>query len=177
MATSKPAAKAAVDGGKKSKSKLFVIIGAALALAAAGGGGAWYFLGHKKDGGEQEEAHASSTSKPKGKVKASAPPVFLPMDPYTVNLQPGENGDQYLQTTITLQLEGAEDAETVKVYLPQVRSQILLLLSGKRGAELSTVEGKKKLSGEIMALFAQPFSRGGPAIGVTDVMFTAFVIQ
>jgi flagellar FliL protein len=184
MATSKPAAKAApaADGAKKSKAKLFIIIGAVLFLVVAGGGAAWFFLGHKKDdGGDDEEVHASAKSKGKGKskghAKAGAPPVFLPMDPYTVNLQPGENGDQYLQTSITLQLTSAEEVETIKAYQPQIRSRILLLLSSKRGAELSTVDGKKKLAEEIMALFEQPFTKGGPSVEVTDVLFTAFVIQ
>lgn len=184
MATSKPAAKAAApaaDGAKKPKSKLLLIIIAAVVVLGLGGGAAWYFLGHKKDdAGDGEDVQASAHGKAKGKNshgKPSAPPTFLPMDPYTVNLQPGENGDQYLQTSITLQLAKAEDVETIKAYQPQIRSRILLLLSSKHGAELATVEGKKKLADEIMALFEQPFSKGGPTVEVTDVLFTAFVIQ
>jgi flagellar FliL protein len=179
MATSKPAKAGAApaNGAKKSKAKLFIIIGAVLALVLGGGAAAWYFLGHKNDDADQEEAHAAPKSKGKAKVKASAPPVFQSMDPYTVNLQPGENGDQYLQTSITLQLAKAEDVEILKTYQPQIRSRILMLLSSKHGAELASVEGKKKLADEIMALFEQPFSKGGPAVEVTDVLFTAFVIQ
>ena len=186
MATSKPAAKAAAaaaDGAKKPKSKLLVIIIAAVLVLGIGGGAAWYFLGHKKDeASDDEDTHASAKGKGHGKAKgghakASAPPVFLAMDPYTVNLQPGESGDQYLQTSITLQVSGPEDVETIKTYQPQIRSRILLLLSSKRGAELATVEGKKKLAEEILALFEQPFSKGGPTVEVTDVLFTAFVIQ
>jgi flagellar FliL protein len=168
MATSKAAAKPAqAEGGAKSKSKLFIIIGAAVVLLGAGGGGAWYFLGHKN------EAHAEAAH---AKPAPGAPPVFAQMDPFTVNLQ-ADGGEQFLQTAFTLQVGSQADVDAIKLYLPQVRSRVLLLLSSKRGAEISTVEGKKKLAEEIMAQLKQPFSPGVQPLNVSDVFFTAFVIQ
>lgn len=168
MATSKAAAKPAqAEGGAKSKSKLFIIIGAAVVLLGAGGGGAWYFLGHKN------EAHAEAAH---AKPAPGAPPVFAQMDPFTVNLQ-ADGGEQFLQTAFTLQVGSQADVDAIKLYLPQVRSRVLLLLSSKRGAEISTVEGKKKLAEEIIAQLKQPFSPGAQPLNVSDVFFTAFVIQ
>jgi flagellar FliL protein len=168
MATSKAAAKPAqAEGGAKSKSKLFIIIGVAVVLLGAGGGGAWYFLGHKNEA-HAEPAHA--------KAAPGAPPVFAQMDPFTVNLQ-ADGGEQFLQTAFTLQVGSQADVDAIKLYLPQVRSRVLLLLSSKRGAEISTVEGKKKLAEEIMAQLKQPFSPGVQPLNVSDVFFTAFVIQ
>jgi flagellar FliL protein len=168
MATSKAAAKPAqAESGAKSKSKLFIIIGAAVVLLGAGGGGAWYFLGHKNEA-HAEPAHA--------KAAPGAPPVFAQMDPFTVNLQ-ADGGEQFLQTAFTLQVGSQADVDAIKLYLPQVRSRVLLLLSSKRGAEISTVEGKKKLAEEIMAQLKQPFSPGVQPLNVSDVFFTAFVIQ
>lgn len=168
MATSKAAAKPAqAEGGAKSKSKMFIIIGAAVLLLGAGGGGAWYFLGHKNEG-QAEAAHA--------KPAPAAPPVFAQMDPFTVNLQ-ADGGEQFLQTAFTLQVGSQADVDAIKLYLPQVRSRVLLLLSSKRGAEISTVEGKKKLAEEIIAQLKQPFSPGAQPLHVSDVFFTAFVIQ
>ena len=168
MATSKAAAKPAqAEGGAKSKSKLFIIIGAAVLLLGAGGGGAWYFLG-QKNAAQTETAHA--------KPAPAAPPVFAQMDPFTVNLQ-ADGGEQFLQTAFTLQVGSQADVDAIKLYLPQVRSRVLLLLSSKRGAEISTVEGKKKLAEEIIAQLKQPFSPGAQPMNVSDVFFTAFVIQ
>jgi flagellar FliL protein len=168
MATSKAAAKPAqAEGGAKSKSKLFIIIGAAVVLLGAGGGGAWYFLGHKN------EAHAETAH---AKPSPAAPPVFAQMEPFTVNLQ-ADGGEQFLQTAFTLQVGSQADVDAIKLYLPQVRSRVLLLLSSKRGAEISTVEGKKKLAEEIIAQLKQPFSANAQPLNVSDVFFTAFVIQ
>ena len=165
MATSKAAATAAPAAeGKKSKSKMFIIIGALL-LAAAGGGG-WYFMGHKAESGEA--AHA--------KPPAATPPVFAQVESFTVNLQ-ADGGEQFLQTAFTLQVGSQADVDAIKLYLPQVRSRVLLLLSSKRGAEIATVEGKKKLAEEIIASLKQPFSKGAQPLNVSDVFFTAFVIQ
>lgn len=167
MATSKAAAKPAqAEGGVKSKSKLLMIIGAAAVLLAASVGGAWYFLGNKNEA-HAETAHAKT---------APAPPVFAQMDPFTVNLQ-ADDGEQFLQTAFTLQVGSQADVDAIKLYLPQVRSRVLLLLSSKRGAEISTVEGKKKLAEEIIAQLKQPFSPGAQPLNVSDVFFTAFVIQ
>lgn len=165
MATSKAAAPAPAAEGKKSKTKLFIIIGAVV-LAAAGGGGAWYFMGHKA--ASPEAAHA--------KPAVAAPPVFAQMDPFTVNLQ-ADGGEQFLQTAFTLQVGSPADVEAIKLYLPQVRSRVLLLLSSKHAAEIASVEGKKKLADEIIAQLKQPFSKGGHPLDVSDVFFTAFVIQ
>jgi flagellar FliL protein len=167
MATAKAAAASAPAAeGKKSKSKMFIIIGAVV-LAAGGGGGAWYFMGHKAEAPEKA-AHA--------KPGPAAPPVFAQMDPFTVNLQ-ADGGEQFLQTAFTLKVGSQADVDAIKLYLPQVRSRVLLLLSSKRGADIATVEGKKKLADEIIEQMTQPFSKGAQPLEVTDVYFTSFVIQ
>jgi flagellar FliL protein len=168
MATAKAAAAAPAPAaeGKKSRSKMLILIGAAV-LAAGGGGGAWYFMGHKA-GAPEQSAHARSN--------VAAPPVFVQMDPFTVNLQ-ADGGEQFLQTAFTLKVGSQADVDAIKLYLPQVRSRVLLLLSGKRAADIATVEGKKKLADEILEQLTQPFAKGGQPLVVTDVFFTAFVIQ
>lgn len=148
---------------KKSK-KLILILGAVL-LLAGGGGGAWFFMGGKSSG---ENAHA--------KQEPPKPPVFIAMDPFTVNLQP-EASEQYLQVQFTLQVADEKQVEQLKLYMPLVRSRVLLLLSGKKPSELSTPEGKKRLQDDIVATVKQPFTPQNPPLGVTGVFFTSFVIQ
>ena len=149
---------------KKSKKKLIIVLMAVL-LLAGGGGGAWYFMGQKKPAGEQ---HA--------KVEPAKPPVFLVMEPFTVNLT-SEGGEQFLQAAFTLQVGSAEQVDLLKLYMPQVRSRLLLLLTSKKASDINTAEGKKKLSAEIMAAVKQPFTANAKPQEVTDVFFTSFVIQ
>ena len=149
---------------KPKKSRLILVL-ALLVILAGGGAGAWYFLG------QQAGSHA------KKPVEAEVkPPVFLPMDAFTVNLQ-SENGDQFLQTSFTLQVADQAQVELIKLYMPHVRSRILLLLSSKKASEILSTEGKNKLSEEIIAIFNKPFSPQSPKVNVSSVLFTSFVVQ
>lgn len=146
---------------KKSKKKLFVILGALVVLLGGGGAAAWYFT---QGGGTHKEA----------KAEPAQPPVFLPLETFTVNLQDGE---QYLQTDITLQVADQAQVDAIKLHMPRVRSRLLTLLSSKRAEELATAEDKAKLAQEILAQINQPFAAKGAPQQVSDVLFTSFMIQ
>jgi flagellar FliL protein len=173
------AADAAAPAAGGGKSKLVMIIGAAVVVLGLGGGAGWYFM-HGSGGGEEAAAepakkeHASSSKKKK--KKDEAPPEYIAVEPFTVNLQP-EHGDQYLQVAFTLQVEGPEQVELIKNNMAKVRSRVLLLLSGKKASEISTVEGKQQLAGEILAAVNEPFVEHGDEQEVSDVLFTSFIIQ
>jgi flagellar FliL protein len=151
---------------KKPKKKRIVIALAVLFLLGAGGGGAWYFMGG------DEGATSSAESKP----VAPKPPVFVILDQFTVNLQ-AETSDQFLQVSMTLQVTDQSQEDIIKQYMPQVRNRLLLLLSSKKASDILSIEGKKKLSEEIIAQVKLPFTPKAPPQGVTGVFFTSFVIQ
>ncbi|RXZ32828.1 flagellar basal body-associated protein FliL [Oxalobacteraceae bacterium CAVE-383] len=176
MATSaksaKPAAKGAeaAEAPKKSKKMLLIVILlGVLLLIVAGGAAAFFVLSSKKPA---EAEHAASSG------ESSKVPVFVAIEPYVVNLQTAENGsDQFLQTSLTLQVADEGTAEAIKTFMPLVRSRLLVTLSSKKSAELVTVEGKKKLTEEIIATLNQPFTPNGKPQQVNDVFYTSFVIQ
>jgi len=170
-----PKADAAAAPAAGGKNKLFMMIGAAVLVLGLGGGAGWYFL-HGSSGDEAAEPAKKEHSSSKKKKKEEHPPEFLPIEPFTVNLQP-ENGDQYLQVAFTLEVEGAEQAELIKTNMAKVRSRVLLLLSGKKASEINTVEGKQQLAGEILAVVKEPFDKHGDEQEVSDVLFTSFIIQ
>jgi flagellar protein FliL len=140
MATSAAAVKAPAEAPAstpKKKSNLLLIITLVATLLAAGGAGAWWFLSQSQgDDAEAEEI-------------ASRPSIFLPLDQFTVNLQP-EEGQQFLQTALTLKLSEQEIADAIKAQMPEVRSRLLFLLSSKKPSQLSSLEGKNKLAEEIL---------------------------
>jgi flagellar FliL protein len=145
---------------KQSKKKLFIIVAALVVLLGGGGAAAFFLMGSGGHGGE--------------KTEALKPPVFLPLDTFTVNLQGGEH---YLQTDITLQVGGETEVELFKLNMPRVRSRILTLLSGRQADDLVSADDKKKLAQEILTQMKQPFDPGGKPQGVSDILFTSFVIQ
>ena len=136
-----------------------------LALVGAGAAGGWFYWKHYA----HQESHAEEQ-----KAAAPQPPMFHSLEPFTVNLQ----GDGlFLQIALTLQLASQKDVDHLKVYLPQVRSRLLMLISAKTGQEISSTEGKQKLIEEIMASVRQPFAAGLPEIEISNVFITSFVIQ
>ncbi|HWJ95439.1 MAG TPA: flagellar basal body-associated protein FliL [Telluria sp.] len=158
-----PKADAAAAPNPKKK-LLGMLIGAVVVLVL-GGGLAWYFTSGTKT--EKVEEHKSAKHEQ---------PEYIALEPFTVNLQP-ENGEQYLQVQFTLQVQGAEQAQLIKDNMAKVRSRVLLLLSGKHASEINTVEGKQQLAKEIVETLKQPFFEKGKPQDVSDVLFTAFIIQ
>lgn len=101
----------------------------------------------------------------------------MPMETLTVNLQPEEGNDRYLQIAITFKSYDKHAEEAIKSYTPELRSRVLMLLSSKAPAELYTNEGKAKLAKEIVEQCEQAYKAVGKESPVADVLFTNFVIQ
>lgn len=143
---------------KKGKKKLIIIIAAVvLVLAAAGGGAAFYFK--KKAAAAAEAAEAESAEQVDAathpKVDLNHPPVFVPLDPFTVNLADKES-DRYAQIAVTLQVQDAKFAEKMKAFMPAIRNSILMVLAHKTSHELLERSGKQALAEEIMREAARP---------------------
>ena len=145
---------------RKSK-KMPLIIGALVLLLGGGGAAAWFFTQSGEPAGEAKE-------------ELPKPPVYLPLDTFTVNLQ---DGAQYMQIDITLQVADQAEVDVIKLHMPRVRSRLLALLSSKYADDLVTAEDKQKLAQEIRAQVKQPFDPKGKPQQVDDVLFTSFVIQ
>ncbi|MDN3919766.1 flagellar basal body-associated FliL family protein [Roseateles violae] len=149
MATAAAGGAASTGGGKK---KLIIILAAVLVLMLCGGGG--LLLMKKKSHGDDEDA-ASGSAPSHATAKPGTPPVFVPLDPFTVNLADKEV-DRFAQIGITLEMADAQTADMIKAYLPAIRSNVLMVLAHKSSAELLSLEGKQKLAREIMREAVRP---------------------
>ncbi len=133
----------------KSK-KMLLIVGIAVIVLALVGAGAWWFVMKQRAATEVDEEAPAAKVVPKG------PPTFLPLDNMVVNLaNPG--GEKVAQIGITLELADAHATETVKMYLPTIRSAVLLLVSQRTSEELLSREGKEKLAADILVEATRPF--------------------
>ena len=158
-AAAAPAGAVPLQRGKK---KLMIIVGAALALALAGGGGGVWLLKKRAAqaaalaAGEEEAAGGEIAANAAGtKAQVKGVPVYLPLDPFIVNLADKEV-DRYAQIGITLELESTVFADQVKAYMPAVRNAILLILAQKSSKDLLGRSGKEELAEEIMREAVRP---------------------
>ena len=197
---------ATAKGGKK---KQIIIIAAALLVVLAGGGAAFYLMKKPSVEGDEEGAdgHAKAeTSEPAAKAKPKHdpkhPPVFVPLDPFTVNLA-DKDSERYAQVAVTLEIDDAKTADQLKIYMPAIRNNILMVLSHKTAAQLLTREGKEKLAKSILYAAVRPLGfevdeedeeaaaaeadtapkkkkkkkKAPPALPVTAVHFANFIVQ
>ena len=158
-----PAAAAdAAPRAKGGKKKLIIMIAAALLVMLIGGGAAFFLLkktpveGEEDDGDGRATAEANEpAAKPKPKHDPKHPPVFVPLDPFTVNLADKES-ERYAQIGVTLEIEDSKTGEELKLYMPAIRNNILMVLSHKTAAQLLTREGKQKLAQSILYASVRP---------------------
>lgn len=147
--------------GRSKKKKRILIIGL-LALALAGLGGGYFFMNSRPAVAHKE-------------VKAEMP-IFMPLEPFTVNLQPGGR-NRFLHVAVTLKMANAISQTQMTQYLPEVRSRVLNTLSNREAESLATPEDKTRLSSEIMQALSQSFGPNTPQQKISSVMFTTFMLQ
>lgn len=158
----------------KKKKKLLIIL-IVLLLAGGGGGAAWWFL--KGNKAPDPKAAGKAAAAPK-KEEPELPPIFVRIDTFTVNLKRVDTEDHFLQTEMQFKLTDPKASEALKLRMPEMRNALLLLLSSKTQEELLTIEGKQKLSADIVTQANQIIRAKAPAKdGVHGVYFTSFVIQ
>ena len=152
----------------KKKGKLIIMLIALLLLG--GGGAAWWFL----KGNKPHDPKATAQKK----EEPEKPPIFIRIDTFTVNLKKVDAEEHFLQVEMQFKVVDPKAEEAVKLRMPEIRNALLLLLSSKAQEELATVEGKQKLSSDIVTQSNQIIRAKEPAKdGVVGVYFTSFVIQ
>jgi len=181
----------------RGKKKLIVMIAAALAvvLAAGGGGGYWWTMKKRAAAvaaaaGEEGGEAAAHEEKKVIKADVKSAPVFVPLDPFTVNLADRE-AERYAQVGMTLELADPKAGDLLKAYMPAIRNNILLVLAGKTAGQLMAHEGKVQLAAEVRAAALKPLgyevavtskpgakaSDDDEAAPIRAVHFSNFIIQ
>jgi flagellar FliL protein len=101
-----------------------------------------------EDGEGAHASHKADAKEEHKKDEKRVPPVFVPLDPFVVNLADRE-ADRFAQVGITLEVADARVGDEIKAYLPAIRNNVLLLLAHKTSEELMEPEGKEELAREV----------------------------
>ncbi len=157
---------AETSGGSKKLLWIMVIL---VLLSSIGAAAAIYMVM------SQDKSAGGSAAAQEVAVRET--PIFLKIEPFTVNLAGDRSGSRLLYTGITLRVGDEQSKEILAEHMPQVRSRLLLLLSDKQASELTTPEGKKQLSQAIIAQLNKPLAENQPSLDLREVLFTEFIVQ
>ena len=153
-------------GKGKLKLILLVVLGLVLAIGLSIGA-TWFFM-------------HSSQSKPEPVAAASnvkAPAIFEPMAPaFVVNYS--QNGRQrYMQVSITLLARNQGDLDALKVHMPVIRNNLVMLFSGQTFDSLATPIGQEMLRQKATASVQEVAQKEVGKVVVEQLLFTNFVLQ
>ena len=95
------------------------------------------------------------------------------LEPFTVNLV---GLHQVIQISVTLKPAKPEVGEKIKLYMPAIRHEIILLLSAKTPEQVQSSEGKQKLILETRYAANKALGLTSKD-GVSDVLFESIIIQ
>lgn len=184
--------------GNQKKKKLFIMIGIGVLLMGLSIGGtllAVKMMSPDKSTDDSEEV-ADETEE----ETPAAPAIYFTMQPnFTVNFNV-EGRQRYLQAEITLLYRNPEVDALLKLHMPAIRNQLVMLLSGKSFDELQNPESREKLKTESLAAIQSILDKENaalhqkksdeddedeeesdqekkPALTIEQVLFTKFVMQ
>jgi flagellar FliL protein len=104
------------------------------------------------------------------------PSLYYAIDPpLVVNFEDG-SAVRFLQITMEIMAHDEKAIESVQKNIPQIRNNLLLLMSNRNYQTMMSREGKEKLREEALAEVRAVLKKEGGA-DVDDVLFTTFVVQ
>lgn len=103
-------------------------------------------------------------------------PIFTELAPFTVTLY-GEPRNRILYAGVTLRLADEASRKIIEDYMPEVRDRALKVLASQDMAQLQSADGQEILSDALRRALSRPFEPQPVGPRISDVLFTAFVVQ
>jgi flagellar FliL protein len=161
---------AVADPAKKGKLKIIIMVVVGLLLAIGLSVGATWFIMHKAES-KPDPALAAAAANAKKEA------VFEPLlPPFVVNYN--VNGRQrYMQVSITLLARDKADMEALKVHMPVIRNNLVMMFSGQPFDTIATPIGMEMLRQKASAIVQEVAQKelGKPV--VEQLLFTNYVLQ
>ncbi|AUZ20055.1 flagellar basal body-associated FliL family protein [Achromobacter xylosoxidans] len=169
-----------------------------LLLVAAASAGATWFIAQRmqpQGGGAPVQLGVGQTGNQPGQPGAAGPqatpttfvappttpaavpaPIFVPIEAFTVTLQNADT-ERIMHVGLTLRVSDEQTRIRLEKYMPEVRSRILMVLSSQSPTGVQTQQGKTDMANAIKQAVNRPFAPLPDGQYVTDVLYTAFVVQ
>ena len=157
------------DPATKGKLKMIILIVVALLLAIGLSVGATWFFMHSA---ESKPAAAAETA-----VVGKQAAIFEPLLPaFVANYN--QNGRQrYMQVSITMMGRNQADIDALKVHMPVIRNNLVMLFSGQDFATLASPVGQEMLRQKATASVQEMAQKELGKVAIEQLLFTNFVLQ
>jgi len=151
------------------KKLILIIVAVVLLLVVVGGGAAVYLL-TSKPAAEKKQAEEEEEEE----VAEKGPPIYERLDTFTVNLSGQRTA--YLRAEIQMQVSDVKMQGDLKARMPEIRNEVIRILSSRTPDELATLEGKDAVAADIQAKVNEVMGAKKNK-GVQRVLFNDFIIQ
>jgi len=157
------------EEGAGSK-KLIIIIAAAVLLIGAGVA-AFFLLSGDETPETDEEVAGEEVIEEKG------PAIYVGVpNAITANL-PGDKKSRTVQIKMSFLVRSEEAKQNVKQHMPQLKNDVLMLVSQKSAEDLKLPEGRQKLQEEALKTVQKTLTDLVKDPTVERVLFVSFVMQ
>ena len=172
-------------GGSSKLLRPLIALLVLLIVVVASVAGTWYFMSRYQQqqqqaavqlGVGQQGATPTTFVSPPAQPAVVPAPIFIPLEAFTVTLRDADS-ERIMHVGLTLRVSDEQSRQRIERYMPEVRNRILMLLSSQTPQSVQTLEGKQAMAKALQAAVNKPFSPLPDGQYVTDVLFTAFVVQ
>ena len=140
-------------------------------------GGAWLYKNDYLSSFLGTSSAQAASTPPVVDPDAQAPqPIFVDLEPFTVTLS-DDVTERIVRLAITVRLEDQISHDRLKLYKPEVRNRILMVLSTQSPQNITQSETRIKLSQELARTLSQPFEPLVAGQRIQGILFTEFVVQ
>ena len=100
---------------------------------------------------------------------------YLEIGPkFTVNLA-GQR--KYLMINVQMMIEGEQNVAKIKKHIPALRHELIMLYSGREGADLASMEQREALRQETIQVIRHTLEKYENSDGFRDAFFTEFLVN
>lgn len=151
--------------------KILLIVLVLLLVVGLSVGGTWFFLGHGSGKKESAEDAESATTQDK------QPAIYEELEPaFVVNFT--QNGRaRYMQVSVALMVRDQAALDALKVHMPVLRNNLVMLFSSQDFSSLMTPIGKELLRQQATSSVQELAQKEIGKLVVERVLFTNFVLQ
>ena len=166
------AAPAPSGGSPGQKPTLFIIL-AILNMVVVVGIGAMIYLGKKKEEAQpkiDDVIHGEHATQTEEHAHQEFIGKLIPLETFLVNLS-GSRGRKLAKVNLELEVSNAEVQEEIEKLKPKIRDIIIIILSSKSYAQVSSKEGKDSLREDVRDQVNLFLTKGQ----IKRVYFTEFI--